>query len=274
MTDAVAWQGPVGDVWAAEWRRTDRAFGPISRALDAAVVAAARAGPFRALDIGCGAGATTLALAAVRPDAAILGIDLSPALIATARERASGQSGVAFETGDACMIAESQGPFDLIMSRHGVMFFPDPARAFGAFHGATAPGGALVFSCFAEPDANGFAAPLAKAVGLPPPVAGDAPGPFAFADPAHVAALLTEAGWRGARHERIDFPYRVGAGDAPLDDATAFLSRIGPAAAALRAADGERRAALRVGLRDYLADFERDGTVDLPAAAWLWSARA
>lgn len=274
MTEAADWQGAVGDVWADEWRRTDRAFAALSEKLNAAILAAAPAGAFQALDIGCGAGGMSLALAAARPDATILGVDISPALIGVARDRAGTAQNLGFEAQDVVEAAGNAGPFDLLYSRHGVMFFPDPDAAFAALHAAAAPGAAIVFSCFADPADNGFAGPLAHALGLPPPQAGAAPGPFAFADPAATAALLTRTGWRGLRHERVEFPYRVGAGEAPLDDAVAFLARIGPAAAAMRGADPARRAALREGLRTFLADYVDDKVVDLPAAAWLWSAHA
>lgn len=274
MTNATDWQGAVGDVWADEWQRTDRAFAELTNRLDAAIVAAAPDGPFSALDLGCGAGATALALARARPDAVVLGVDLSPALTASARERGVDLANLTFETGDAVSIAEARGPFDLIVSRHGVMFFADPDAAFAALHRATRPGGILVFTCFARPEDNAFAGPLATALGLPTPRAGDAPGPFAFADPAYVADLLAATGWHVARPEQIDFRYRVGAGAAPLDDAVGFLSRIGPAAAAMRNADNARRAEVRAGLRAFLADHATQNAVDLPASAWLWSARA
>ena len=82
MTTVLDWQSRVGDVWAAEWRRTDRGLADLSRYLDAAILAAAPAGSFAALDVGCGAGATSAALASHRPDSTITGIDLSDALVA------------------------------------------------------------------------------------------------------------------------------------------------------------------------------------------------
>ena len=274
MTGATEWRGAVGDVWADEWRRTDRAFAELSASLDAAILAAAPSGSFRALDIGCGAGQTALTLAAARPDAAVLGIELSPAMVAVARERGATIGNAAFDAGDVVALAQRRGPFDLLCSRHGVMFFPDPPRAFAAFHEATGRDGRLVFSCFADPALNAFAQPLAQALDLPPPVAGAAPGPFAFADPDRVASLLSDAGWRGLERRRLDFSYRVGAGAAPVDDAVAFLSRIGPAAAAMRETDTERREGLRDRLRNFLTGYATPNAVDLPASAWLWSAVA
>ncbi len=274
MTDHLEWQGRVGDVWAEEWRRTDRALATMTVALNATILAAAPEGPFRALDIGCGAGETSLALAAARPDASIAGVDLSSALTDTARERAGGNPQLTFAVGDAVAHARATGPFDLLYSRHGVMFFPEPPAAFAAFHGSARPGAALVFSCFADPEDNVLAAPLARALGLAPPVAGDAPGPYAFAREDDVVALLTTAGWRDVRGERVTFGYRVGAGPAALDDAVCFLSRIGPAAAAIRRGSDAEGLALTASLRAFLSNYLADNTVDLPASVWLFSARA
>lgn len=274
MTNANDWSGAVGEVWADEWRCTDRAFADLSIRLDAAIVSAAPPSPFRAFDIGCGAGGTSLALAAARPDGDILGGDLSQQLVAVARERADGVPNLRFETGDAPSLAEANGPFDLLCSRHGVMFFSDRTAAFARLRSATRHGGALVFSCFGDPDAAAFAGPLARALDLPVPRAGDAPGPFAFADPVFVADLLTAAGWRDTRSEPVSFGYRVGAGITARDDAVRYLSRIGPAAAAIRGADPTRRDRIRAGLNDFLIDYVGDSVVDLPAQAWLWSARA
>ena len=73
--DADAWRGSVGDVWSEEWRRTDRSFAGLARYLDATILAAAPA-EGTAMDIGCGAGATSLALAEPRPDLTIVGTDI------------------------------------------------------------------------------------------------------------------------------------------------------------------------------------------------------
>ena len=274
MTGAREWRGRVGDVWAAEWQRTDRAFAGLAPALDRAILAAAPDGPFRALDVGSGAGSTSLTLARQRPDATVLGIDVSPALVATARRRARGLANLTFEVGDAGERADRGEPFDLLLSRHGVMFFADPAAAFRGLRSATVPGGRFVFSCFADPARNGFAGPLAGALCLPAPATDGAPGPFAFAEPQRVTSLLTEAGWSLERLDQVAFDYRVGAGVQALDDAVDFLSRIGPAAAAMRVADGAARSAIQRGLRRFLADFVADNAVDLPASAWLMVAEA
>jgi cyclopropane fatty-acyl-phospholipid synthase-like methyltransferase len=98
MTDTFEWRGRVGDAWAEEWRRTDRALEPVQRALLDLLLPMLPPGA-AGLDIGCGAGATSIALAEARPDARVTGLDLSETLIAAARARAKGR--VTFAVGDA-----------------------------------------------------------------------------------------------------------------------------------------------------------------------------
>lgn len=271
MTSHFDWTGRVGDVWAEEWRRTDRAFADLAKHLDAAILAAAPAGAIAALDLGCGAGATSAALARARPDARVLGADLSDALIAIARDRFADVPNLGFAQGDAIAIAEDRAPLDLVVSRHGVMFFADPVLAFGRLRRTMTPGGALVFSCFAPAAENPWAVLLAPAA---PAAATYAPGPFSFGDPDRVGAMLRRAGWDADAPARVDFAYRVGAGDDPVADATAFLTRIGPAARLLHDAPPADRPALVARLADRLAAQRNAFTIDFPAVAWLWTARA
>lgn len=149
MTEKLEWEGRVGRSWAGEWRRTDRSFAALTRRL----VAAAAAEPFaRALDIGCGAGEVSLALAERRPDGQVVGVDVSEDLLAVARERAEGRArapgSVAFECADAAGWSRPGFAPDLLVSRHGVMFFADPVAAFAHLAAIAAPGARLAFTCF------------------------------------------------------------------------------------------------------------------------------
>ncbi|MBI0474799.1 methyltransferase domain-containing protein [Sphingomonas sp. MA1305] len=281
MTASGDWTGRVGDIWAEEWRRTDRSFADLAPRLDAAILAAAPPGAFAALDLGCGAGATTAALATARPDAAITAVDLSRPLLAVARQRCAALPHVHFHHGDALSAAEAAAPLDLVLSRHGVMFFADPTAAFARLDRAMAPGGALVFSCFAAQADNPWSLLVGPPDAPPGPFAPGpfapgpfAPGPFAFAEPDRVAAWLAAAGWQAAQPVKIGFAYRVGEGDDPVADAIAFLGRIGPAARLMRDAAAADRAAMLARLRDRLAAQRNGSTIDFPAAAWIWSARA
>lgn len=238
MTGAAQWAGAVGEVWADEWCRTDRAFASLTRSLHDTIAAIAP-DTGRALDVGCGAGETSLWLAASRPVLEVTGADLSAALIEVAHSRTTGAPNLSFRPEDATVVAADLAPVDLFVSRHGVMFFDDPVAAFTAFHTAATPGARLIFSCFGDRHRNHFAADIAEALKLPPPRPGG-PGPFAFADPAHVRAILAAAGWRDVAAAPVEFAFTVGEGPHAAEEAVHFLSRVGPAAEALRAQDMDR----------------------------------
>jgi SAM-dependent methyltransferase len=271
--DKSEWAGRVGDVWAEEQRRTDRTFEPVDAALVAAAVAAVeRIARPRILDIGCGAGTTSFSLAARLPDATITGIDLSPALTAAASARSPASSSYRFEQADATYWS-TETDFDLLVSRHGVMFFDDPVAAFAHLRSLAKEGGRLVFSCFRSAKENHWASALAH---LMPGGPADpyAPGPFAFADEDRVSDILSRAGWRDAKAAPLDFGYVAGAGGDPVADANDFFARIGPISRAIRELDETGRERLRAGLDEQVRAHHKDGKVSFPAAAWIWSAHA
>ena len=280
MTSGLDWRGRVGDIWAAEWRRTDRSLADLSRHLNAAIAAVAPEQGL-ALDIGSGAGATSLALHAARPGLCVTGVDLSPDLVTVAQGRAADEGGGAdeahlrFRCDDAIRLAAREGPFDLFVSRHGVMFFPDPVAAFRGLRQAATDDAAFVFSCFDERGHNGFATLADAVIGHTPPTpAGYEPGPFAFADSHRVADWLEQAGWAPGAAARLSFEYVVGAGEDPVADAIAFLSRIGPAARAISAATPDERDRIVKALGRALSDYRVEDRVVLPASAWIWRAHA
>lgn len=265
------WSGASGDIWARRWRDTDRALGEVGSALDEAIFEAAPPKSFRALDVGCGPGTTALSLAARRRDAEIIGCDISRSLIAIAEERSKAVENVRFVAGDARQAAMEWGPFDLLFSRHGVMFFEDPARAFGDLRSGMASGGRLVFSCFREWRANPWAAELGSAAAgreLPPP--GREPSGFAFADPVYVAEILSDAGWIDAGRRAVDFEYDAGS----RDEALSFLAELGPAARVLEELDDRERGSALERMLAVVQRHDRGGRTIFPGAAWIWTATA
>jgi len=279
MTEAYEWRGRVGDVWAEEWRRTDRTLAPVNDALVAA--ATAEAEPFddpRILDVGCGAGATSLALAAAIADAAIVGIDLSETLIAAARERAGeGAGNLRFEVGDAARWTPARAGFDLLVSRHGVMFFEEPVAAFAHLRGLAGADARLLFSCFRDRADNHWVTALrpiferfaAGALAAPDP----AVGPFAFADPARIDAILTAAGFAPPDIRPLDFDFVAGAGEDPLADAVSYFRRIGPFAALLRELDERSAGAAVEALAEIAARHRTGNRILFRAAAWIVTAK-
>ena len=272
MTAKEDWQGKTGEGWAGEWKRTDRSFGGLTERL----LARSREFSFRhAIDIGCGAGELSLALARGRPQARIVGVDVSPQLIEAARGRIDHLSNVEFELADAAHWhpADDFTP-QLLISRHGVMFFADPPAAFANLASFTADGAALLFSCFRDRAENPFfteiGALIPPAEEAPDPYA---PGPFAFAERDHVTAILADGGWRDIAFEPFDFAMIAGAGEDPIEDAMAYFQRIGPAAAAMRAMDEPQRGKTLEALRRVVTENCRDGVVALRAATWIVTAR-
>ena len=270
------WNGKVGETWARMQERMDRALTPVTAALLS--LAAPQPGE-DALDIGCGSGETTLALAgAVGDDGNATGVDISEPLLARARQRAKDMlSDADFINADAATHHDEIG-YDLIVSRFGVMFFDDPVAAFANIRALAAPSGRLCFACWQPPVENGWATfPLAALAALLPPQAPSdpcAPGPFAFADPERVHAILTGAGWRDITFHAVPFTMVIGEGDDPVGAAVDFNLRIGPAARAIRDAGRDIEPAARAVLATALAGFAVEGVIGLPGAVWLVSARA
>ncbi len=139
------------------------------------------------VDIGCGAGASTFALArSVGPSGRVLGADISLPLVKKAEERRTelGIDNATFEFADAQICSFREHEFDLVASRFGLMFFSNPGSAFTNIRAGLRHGGRITFAAWAGPDRNPwFALPQRIAVDRLGPVAptpADAPGPTAF----------------------------------------------------------------------------------------------
>lgn len=270
--DKSDWQGGQGDSWAEEWRRTDRSFGAVTENL----LSRLRDLEFsEVLDIGCGAGELSLAIARGHPDSAVTGVDISPRLVATARERGANLTNAEFLCDDAAIWRPQKGKSpQLLVSRHGVMFFDHPVAAFKNLFALADEGANLVFSCFRDPSLNAFASDVTALLPKPTePRDPKAPGPFAFADADYVASILDRAGWSDCSLRPIDFPMITGAGEDPIADAISYFTRIGPAARAVAQLDGKELEEFQAGLADIASRNCQDGIVSLPAAAWIVTAQ-
>jgi SAM-dependent methyltransferase len=264
------WDGDAGRHWAAQEDRYDR----MNRVFGERVVEAVAARPGeRILDVGCGNGALSLAVAPqVGPEGAVVGLDLSGPMLEVARRRvaAAGAGHVTFEQGDAQVHPLDPASFDAAVSRFGVMFFEDPVAAFSNLASALRPGGRFVFACWQEMLRNEWiTVPVFAALQhVPPPPVGEpgAPGPFALADADRTSALLLEAGFADVALEEVEAPMWLG---RSVDDVVRFMEGSDIAKALLREAPPESVEPAWQAVREALAAHEEPEGVVLRGAAWL-----
>lgn len=271
MTQEQLWNGHAGSAWVALQETLDRLFRPFETALVDAVV---DQGARNILDIGCGTGATTIAIArALGDQGRATGGDLSQPMIDLARRRAAGAGvNAQFVAGDAARIAPPTS-FDMAVSRFGIMFFADPVAAFVRIRGMLAPGAQLTAFTWRARAENPFmtCAERAAAPLLPPLPAQaiDAPGQFAFADPDRVKTILTDAGWSAVALTPIDATCEM-----PATELDAYLTQMGRIGVVLQQLDAASRAPILSTLRQAFAPFVKGEIVRFTAACWRIDALA
>ena len=269
------WNGPAGQRWTDRQAVQDVLLAPVSDLLiDRARVGAGE----RVVDVGCGCGSTTIALAQrTGPAGHVLGIDISAPMLARARQVAPPGSPVDFVLADATVYPFDPAGFDLLTSRFGVMFFAEPAVSFANMRNGLKPSGRLAFACWREPRENPWMMAPMQAVWrhvpkLPPP-GPEEPGPFAFASEARVHRILGEAGFSGIAMEPCQLTLDVAVGRG-LDAAVEAVVEIGPASRALEGHPEEVRVAAKNSVREALAPFVVGQTVPLGGSIWIVTARA
>ena len=267
------WNGEAGRRWTAVQQSQDRLLGGITEALFEA--AAPKPGE-AVIDVGCGAGDTTLRVAALT--GAALGVDMSEPMLARARERAAEAGSPArFALADATLYDFSAEAADLMISRFGVMFFAEPARSFANLRRGLKTGGRLAFAAWRHPDRNPwlmipYAAAL-KRLPPQPPLPFDQPGPFAFHDEARVRDILETAGFSDVGFTSCEVELDIADGKG-LEEAVDKALTLGPTSRALTDQPDDVRAGVREEVRAALSERLRGDKVALGGMAWIVRARA
>ncbi|MGT2456378.1 class I SAM-dependent methyltransferase [Cupriavidus basilensis] len=266
------WNGRAGRAWVESQALLDQMFKPFENLL----AEVARAGSWRrVLDVGCGTGGTTLAVARqLGAKGHCTGIDISEPMIAAARARARQEDTTAsFIRADAQTHAFAPASFDMIISRLGVMFFDNPVLAFANLRRAASDDAGLRCLAWRSAAENPFmttaeraAAPLLP--NLPARQPG-APGQFAFADRHRVASILEESGWAAIDIQPIDVECTL-----PENALTGYLTRLGPVGLVLEDADERTRAQVIDTVRAAFDPYVHGEEVRYTAACWMVSARA
>jgi ubiquinone/menaquinone biosynthesis C-methylase UbiE len=269
------WNGSNGQRWTDRQASQDVLLAPVLQILIDRI--GPKAGD-RIVDIGCGCGATSIALAErVAPEGFVLGVDISAPMLERARQLAPKGLPLDFAQADATVYPFEPQSFDLLVSRFGVMFFAEPVSSFGNLRGAMRPKGRVVFACWREPKENPWMmAPLQavyRQVPRLPQVGPEDPGPFAFASEERVTRILREAGYTDIAMEPCNIALDISIGRG-LEAATDAALEIGPSARALDGHPPEVRSAARASVRELLTPYARDQTVPLPGSIWIVTARA
>jgi ubiquinone/menaquinone biosynthesis C-methylase UbiE len=242
--------------------------------LEDVLVEAAR-GHRRVLDVGCGTGSTTLAVARqLGARGECVGIDISEPMLALARRRAERENSSArFELADAQSYAFAPASFDLMISRFGVMFFDDFVRAFANLRRAASEGAEMRFVVWRSPAENPFMTTAERAAAplLPnmPPRRPDAPGQFALADRQRVRDILEESGWANMNLQAIDVTCSL-----PEQELRRYVTRLGPVGQILTEVDEPTRARVTETVLAAFGPYVHGAEVRFTAACWMVCATA
>ena len=164
------------------------------------------------LDVAAGAGEQSIAAARrVGPAGTVLATDISPAILAYARTAAAA-AGVELQTRELDgerHDALPPGSFDAVISRVGLIYFPDQQAALAGLRRCLKSGGRISVMVYSTPERNGFfslpVGIIRRRAMLPPPLPGQ-PGPFSLGGPGVLAAALERAGFRDVQVEAVDSP--------------------------------------------------------------------
>jgi SAM-dependent methyltransferase len=270
------WNGAAGNAWVEMQELLDRTLEPFEDLLVKAASSQTWAGSERrVLDVGCGTGSTTLAVARLLgAKGRCVGIDISEPMIDTARTRAEREKTPAsFICANAQSHAFEPASVDMFISRFGVMFFDDPVRAFANLRSAASDHAECRFIAWRSAAENPFmttaeraAAPLLPNLPARQP---DAPGQFAFADPRRVDRILQESGWTGIDIQPIDVACTL-----PEKELVRYLTRLGPVGMILKEVDERTRAHVIETVRAAFDSYVHGTEVRFTAACWMIHARA
>ena len=266
------WNGAAGRAWVETRDVLEGIFKPLEELLVRSVSDAAAS---CVLDIGCGTGATTFAVAGVLGrQGHCTGIDIFEPMIAAARARAEREERpVSFICADAQICPFAPASFDMIISRLGVMFFADPVQAFANLRRAARPGAALRFIAWRGAAENPFMTTAEQAAKplLPdlPARRPDAPGQFGFADRKRVEAILDDSGWEAIAIDPVDVALSF-----PASELTRYVSWLGPVGTMLQAMEEARRTQVIETVRGAFDRYIHGTEIRFTAACWMVAARA
>jgi SAM-dependent methyltransferase len=226
----------------------------------------------RVLDVAAGAGGQTIA-AARRAGAsgAVLATDISPAILerAAAAAREAGLDNVATREMDGEQLEVAGESYDAVISRLGLIYFPDQLGALEAQRRALRPGGRVGAIVYSTPDRNEFfsipVSIIRRRAELPAPAPGQ-PGPFSLGADGSIEGLFARAGLADVTVHRVDAPLRLASARECLRFEQESFGALHQMLAGL---DEAGQAAAWEEIESSLASFESDGAFAGPCQLLL-----
>lgn len=163
------------------------------------------------LDIAGGAGEPSLTIAeTVGPEGSVTCTDGVAQMVEAARAEGQrrGLTNVQFRRCAADSLPFADNSFDVVVSRLGVMFFPDPVLALREVLRVLKPGGRLAFAVWGKSEVNPFCYLVTRVMEqhvASPAADPDAPNAFRFAEPGKLAGVMTEAGAINVEESIVEF---------------------------------------------------------------------
>jgi len=217
----------------------------------------------RVLDVAAGAGEQTLAAARrVGPQGRVLATDISPSILAYAESsaRSQGLDNVETRQLDGENLTElDSASFDAVISRVGLIYFPDQQKALAGMKHAVKPGGKVAAIVYSTAERNPFfSVPVSiirRRANLPPPLPGQ-PGPFSLGAPDVLEQAFIDAGFSDVRVKTVDAPIELdSAGECLRFEKESF----GALHQMLSGLDDEQQQAAWTEIEQALGEFEANG---------------
>lgn len=188
------------------------------------------------LDVACGTGNVTLP--AARAGARVIGLDIAPNLLVTARERATDEAlTIRFDEGNAEALPYADGAFDHVLSMFGAMFAPRPERVAAELLRVVRPGGRIAMANWTP---QSFIGSMLRAhTALVPPPSG-VPSALLWGDDASVRGRFAAAREVSLTRRTLQFDYQL----PPEGVVELFQRWYGPTVRTFEALDAAGRAKL------------------------------
>lgn len=164
------------------------------------------------LDVAAGAGEQSVTAAKrVGASGRVLATDISPNILAFARKLAeeSGVSNIETRVMDGENLDLPDASFDSVISRVGLIYFPDQQKALREMLRVLKPGGTIGAIVYSTAEKNSFfsipVSIIRNRAKLPPPAPGQ-PGPFSLGAPGAIESAFERAGFRNIQTTIVDSP--------------------------------------------------------------------